>query len=284
MCKMHIFKLKSEINKYIESKKASIKDIGFVPTMGALHRGHLSLVEQSINNNDLTVVSIFVNPTQFDNPEDLEKYPSTVKEDLKVLEDAGVDAVFLPTSEEVYGENVVAEKYDFGNLDKVMEGKHRKGHFDGVATIVKLLFDIVQPNNAYFGEKDFQQLQIIRNMVMQKNLPINIVPCPIVREKDGLAMSSRNVRLPDAHRKEAPFIYKTLQKAAVLSKTKTVSEIQDFVEEQFASNNLLELEYFEIRDEKDLSEVSEFQKDNNYRAFVAVFAENIRLIDNIRLF
>ena len=281
---MHIFKIKEEINDYIVNNKASFSTVGFVPTMGALHAGHISLVENSIKNNEITVVSIFVNPTQFDNPEDLLKYPSTLEEDLTFLDKSGVDVVFLPTTDEIYGGYVVAEKYDFGNLDKVMEGQHRKGHFDGVATIVKLLFDIVKPTNAYFGEKDFQQLQIIRNMVVQKNLPINIIPCAIVREDDGLAMSSRNVRLTKEHRIESPFIYKTIKEASSLSKIKTVSEVIDYVNESFANNELLELEYFEIRDEEDLIEVVEFQTNKSYRAFVAVFAENIRLIDNIRLF
>ena len=283
-CNMRIFKIKEDISGFVADEKAANKTIGFVPTMGALHDGHKSLVDKSIQNNDITVVSIFVNPTQFDNPEDLIKYPSTVEEDVKLLEKAGVDAVFLPTTDGIYGDNVVAEKYDFGNLDKVMEGEHRKGHFDGVATIVKLLFDIVQPTNAYFGEKDFQQLQIIKSMVAQKQLPINIVPCPIVREEDGLAMSSRNVRLKEEYRKEAPFIHKTLTEASSLSKDKTPQEVTDFVVESFKNNPLLKLEYFEIRNEKDLSEVVEFQSGNNYRAFVAVFADNIRLIDNIRLF
>lgn len=280
---MHIFKIKEEISNYID-ENYSLKKVGFVPTMGALHEGHLSLIENSKKDNDITVVSIFVNPTQFDNPEDLKKYPSTLNKDLEALEKIGTDIVFIPTSNEIYGEKVVAEKYSFGNLDKVMEGQHRKGHFDGVATIVKLLFDIVKPTNAYFGEKDFQQLQIIRNMVSQKKLPINIVPCDIVREKDGLAMSSRNVRLSKQHRIEAPFIYETLKKASVLSKSKTLEEIYDFVNESFDNNKLLDLEYFEIREEDNLYEVSDLQLDKKYRAFIAVFAENIRLIDNIRLF
>ena len=281
---MHVFKIKGEISKYITDKTSSIQNIGFVPTMGALHQGHLSLVENSKCNNELTVVSIFVNPTQFDNPDDLKKYPSTVNKDLKILEKAGVDAVFLPSVDEIYGESVVSEKYNFGNLDKVMEGQHRKGHFDGVATIVKLLFDIVQPTNAYFGEKDFQQLQIIKNMVVQNKLPINIIPCAIVREEDNLAMSSRNIRLSEKHRLEAPFIYKILKEASHLSKTKTVSDINKFVIESFSNNDLLDLEYFEIRNELTLSETTDLQEDISHRAFIAVFAENIRLIDNIRLF
>jgi len=281
---MHIFKRKEKISKYIADKMSSIQSIGFVPTMGALHQGHLSLVENAKKDNDLTVVSIFVNPTQFDNPDDLKKYPSTVEHDLKILEKAGVNAVFLPTTNEIYGDNIVAEKYDFGNLDKVMEGKHRIGHFDGVATIVKLLFDIVKPTNAYFGEKDFQQLQIIKNMVVQKKLPIDIVPCAIVREECGLAMSSRNIRLSEKHRSEASFIFRTLQEASTISTTKTIPEINSFVIESFTNNDLLNLEYFEIREEHTLTKAVDFKSNTNYRAFIAVFAENIRLIDNIRLF
>jgi|LGVF01.2.fsa_nt_gb pantoate--beta-alanine ligase len=281
---MHIFNLKKDVKEYIYTKKLENKSIGFVPTMGALHKGHLSLIEKSKNENEITVVSIFVNPTQFDNPDDLEKYPNTIEKDTELIEKHGVDLVFLPTANEIYGDDIIAEKYDFGNLDKVMEGKHRIGHFDGVATIVKLLFDIVQPTNAYFGEKDFQQLQIIKKMVEIKKLSVNIVPCPIVREEDGLAMSSRNVRLSSEHRIKAPFIHQKMKEAAKLSKTKSVSEIYDYINECFANNNLLQLEYFEIRDEKTLSKVTDFQDDNDYMAFVAVFAQNIRLIDNIKLF
>ena len=281
---MYIFNLKKDVKEYIYTKKLENKSIGFVPTMGALHKGHLSLIEKSKNENEITVVSIFVNPTQFDNPDDLEKYPNTIEKDTELIEKHGVDLVFLPTANEIYGDDIIAEKYDFGNLDKVMEGKHRIGHFDGVATIVKLLFDIVQPTNAYFGEKDFQQLQIIKKMVEIKKLSVNIVPCPIVREEDGLAMSSRNVRLSSEHRIKAPFIHQKMKEAAKLSKTKSVSEIYDYINECFANNNLLQLEYFEIRDEKTLSKVTDFQDDNDYMAFVAVFAQNIRLIDNIKLF
>ena len=281
---MHIFKIKGDVSSFISDVKSSNKTVGFVPTMGALHEGHISLVSNSISNNDVTIVSIFVNPTQFDNPDDLIKYPSTVESDLLALKKAGVDAVFLPTTSEIYGDNVIAEKYNFGNLDKVMEGEHRIGHFDGVATIVKILFDIVDPTNAYFGEKDFQQLQIIRSMVAQESLSVKIVPCAIVREKDGLAMSSRNVRLSDEHRKEAPFIFKTIQEASRLSTTKSVEEVQTYVIDSFTKNNFLELEYFEIRDENNLAKVADFQSGVNYRAFIAVFAKHIRLIDNIRLF
>ena len=281
---MHIFKTKEDLSVFINKGKSENKSIGFVPTMGALHNGHLSLVNSSIDNNDITVVSIFVNPTQFDNPEDLLKYPNTVEKDIELLDKEGVTAVFLPTVEVVYGVDIVVEKYDFGNLDTVMEGKYREGHFDGVATIVRILFELVSPTNSYFGEKDFQQLQIVKKMVSQKGLDTNIVSCPIVRENDGLAMSSRNIRLDEIHRQEASFIYSTLQKASGLSKTESLENIKKYVEESFAKNNFMELEYFEIRDEEELRDTNDFQSDTKYRGFVAVTLQNIRLIDNIRLF
>ncbi|MCK5781998.1 MAG: pantoate--beta-alanine ligase [Flavobacteriales bacterium] len=281
---MHIFYSKKEIFDYILLEKSKKSSIGFVPTMGALHDGHMSLVEGSKKENNITVVSIFVNPTQFDNPDDLIKYPITTNNDIALLKQHDVEVVFIPNIEEIYGSNVISEEYSFGNLDKVMEGEHRKGHFDGVATIVKLLFDTVMPDNAYFGEKDFQQLQIIKKMVEIKKLDVNIVACPIVREDDGLAMSSRNVRLTEEHRKEAPIIYKCLKEVSELAKTKSVEELYAFVNELFNNNDLLELEYFEIREINNLSKVTDFQLHNEYRAFIAVFAQNIRLIDNIRLF
>jgi len=281
---MRIFNSKTDIFNYIYTLKSENKTIGFVPTMGALHDGHLSLVNHSINENDFTVVSIFVNPTQFDNQDDLVKYPSNIDKDLELLEKKSVDIVFLPNVEEIYGSSVKSEKFDFGDLDKVMEGEHRIGHFDGVATIVKLLFDTTIPNNAYFGEKDFQQLQIIKKMVDIKQMPVKIIACNIVRESDGLAMSSRNVRLPEEFRQEAPFIYTKLQEVVNLFNSKSVSEIYTFINESFANNKLLDLEYFEIREEKTLSKALVLNDDYSYRAFIAVFAQNIRLIDNIKLF
>ena len=281
---MKIFTNKSDILKKIKSDKAKNLSIGFVPTMGALHVGHISLVKSSLAQNNITVVSIFVNPTQFNNPEDLLKYPITTDKDLELLEKNNVDYVFLPSASEIYSNNIESEKYSFGNLERVMEGEHREGHFDGVATIVKLLFETTIPTRAYFGEKDFQQLQIVKKLVEITGLDLEIVPCAIVRENDGLAMSSRNVRLTSDHRKEAPFIYKVLKEAKVLSKNNSVKYIQSFIEDKFLTNKLLNLEYFEIREENDLSEQLDFQDNKKYRAFIAVYADNIRLIDNIRVF
>jgi len=279
---MKIFKSKSDFKDYISSEKNKGKTIGFVPTMGALHKGHLSLVEKAIKKNDLTVVSIFVNPTQFDNKEDLDKYPKTFEKDVELLESIDCDVLFAPSVSEIYDDNVVSETFDFDGLEHQMEGKFRDGHFDGVGTIVKALFEIVEPNTAYFGKKDFQQLQIIKKLVQKLNLPVKIKGMPIFREKDGLAMSSRNTRLTEEHRKAAPFIHKTLKKARKKIGTKNVIEITEWVRKQFKKHPLLELEYFIIADEKTLQTATEFESKKRYRAFIAVFAGEIRLIDNVR--
>ncbi|MBS9765933.1 MAG: pantoate--beta-alanine ligase [Flavobacteriaceae bacterium] len=257
--------------------------IGFVPTMGALHEGHLSLVERARKENDYVVVSIFVNPTQFDNKEDLIKYPKTLENDLKLLEKVNCDLVFIPEVGEIYAENVVSQHFEFGGLEHQMEGKFRKGHFDGVATIVKKLFEIVTPTNAYFGEKDFQQLQIIKALVKQEQLPITIVPCPIFREQDGLAMSSRNTRLTKEHRAVVPFIYKTLVEAKQKFCTETIKDVEKWVVAQFENQPLLEVEYFTIAEETTLLPAVTKEKGKKYRAFIAVFAGEIRLIDNMEL-
>ncbi|WP_299715483.1 pantoate--beta-alanine ligase [uncultured Tenacibaculum sp.] len=279
---MKIFTSKSDLKSYISSKKEEKKKIGFVPTMGALHQGHMSLVKKSVKKNDVTVVSIFVNPTQFDNKEDLVKYPKTFEEDVKLLESGSCDAVFVPSVDEIYGENIISERFDFDGLEHQMEGKFRDGHFDGVGTIVKALFEIVQPDVAYFGKKDFQQLQIIKKMVEKLKLPIKVKGMPIFREEDGLAMSSRNARLTPGHREAAPFIHKTLKKARKKTGTKNVKEIIEWVENQFKKHPLLELEYFIIADEKTLQTAEDFDTTKRYRAFIAVFAGEIRLIDNVR--
>ncbi len=260
---------------------AKTSRIGFVPTMGALHEGHLSLVEKARKENDYIVVSIFVNPTQFDNKEDLEKYPKTLENDLKLLKKVGCDLAFIPKVEEIYAKNIVSEHFEFGGLEHQMEGKFRKGHFDGVATIVKKLFEIVTPTNAYFGEKDFQQLQIIKALVKQEKMPIHIVPCPIFREKDGLAMSSRNTRLTKEHREVAPFIYETLNKAKQKFQKESVEEVEEWVKKEFETQSLLEMEYFTIAEETTLLPAKTKEKGKKYRAFIAVFAGKIRLIDNV---
>lgn len=279
---MHVFESVKSIKDYINSRREK-NSIGFVPTMGALHQGHLSLVLQAKEENDIVVVSIFVNPTQFDNKEDLQKYPRTTEEDLRLLESVNCDLVFLPSVDEMYEDRLTSEHFDFGGIEFEMEGKFRKGHFDGVGTIVKRFFEIVNPHKAYFGEKDFQQLQIIKKLVTIVDLPIEVIGCEIHREDDGLAMSSRNVRLSEKHRKAAPFIYQTLlavqQKFGIIN----ANEIKQWVEQQFDNNQFLTLEYFEIACEESLKPADECLEKRNYRAFIAVFADDIRLIDNIRL-
>ncbi len=251
--------------------------------MGALHEGHLSLVKAAQKQCDIVVVSIFVNPTQFDRKEDLDHYPSTIEQDKALLKAIDCDVVFIPNVKEMYNTNVKATDYDFDGLDKVMEGAHRRGHFDGVGTIVKKLFDIVAPDYAFFGEKDFQQLQIIRKLVNICQIPVTIVGVPIYRADDGLAMSSRNVRLTPEHRQAAPFIYQTLQEAQQRFKTSSPQEVIDGVYQVFEQHPLLTLEYFSIADENTLLPVKTKENGKHYRGFIAVFAGKIRLIDNIAL-
>jgi len=278
---MKTFSTIHSIQQFISEEKNKGKAIGFVPTMGALHDGHLQLMRRAKNENGLLVVSIFVNPIQFNNPEDLKKYPRGLEKDKALLETVGCDALFAPTVEEMYPEPVT-KKYDFGKLETVMEGAFRKGHFNGVAVVVKKLFEIVSPDKAYFGEKDFQQLAIIQELVRMENLPVQIVPCPIVREKDGLAMSSRNERLTENERKAAPFIYKTLKEAVQLSKRMSPLEVKNWVTAQFAANNVFHLEYFEIANGLNLQPVSAWDKNLGTLGFIAVQLGQVRLIDNIR--
>jgi len=271
-------------NKSLTDELEQINNsIGFIPTMGALHQGHLSLINQAKTENELIVVSIFVNPTQFDKKQDLAKYPRTLEKDLAMLESVNCDIVFVPSIEEMYQDNITASNFDFDGLEFEMEGKHRKGHFDGVGTIVKILFDIVKPAMAYFGEKDFQQLQIIKKLVSKNHIPVKIIGCEIYRENDGLAMSSRNIRLNKTQRKEAPFIFKTLSLAKEKFKTHSISEVVYWVENEFEKNSIFELEYFEIANIETLKSAKRKTKNTTYRAFIAVFAGEIRLIDNIAL-
>lgn len=280
---MIIFNHKSELKDCLLDYKIKNKTIGFVPTMGALHKGHLSLIEAAQKKNDIVVVSIFVNPTQFDKAEDLKEYPKTLENDIKLLESVSCDILFHPSVEEIYSENIISEKFDFDGLEHQMEGKFRDGHFDGVGTIVKTLFEIIEPNKAYFGQKDFQQLQVVKKMVKKHQLPVKVIGCPIFREEDGLAMSSRNIRLTEAQRTAAPFIYKILKKVEKKFNTKEISEINKWVEKKFKKQPLLELEYFTIADEKELKTAKKKKPKKKYRAFIAVFAGEIRLIDNIGL-
>ncbi len=280
---MNIFTNKQELKSYLATQKEKNQSVGFVPTMGALHEGHLSLIKKAKKKNDIVVVSIFVNPTQFDNKEDLVKYPKTLENDTKLLESVSCNVLFFPSVEEIYAENVTSEKFDFDGLEHQMEGKFRDGHFDGVGTIVKTLFEIVEPKRAYFGQKDFQQLQIIKKMVNKNRLPVKIKGCPIFREKDGLAMSSRNTRLTKEQRKIAPFIYKTLKKVRRKFGTENANTINEWVANQFKKQSLLDLEYFTIAEEKTLETIENKESNKKYRAFIAVYADKIRLIDNIRL-
>ena len=272
--------------KSLQQKIKSLENgtlIGFVPTMGALHEGHLSLVEKAKKENDIVVVSIFVNPTQFDNADDLTNYPKTLEKDLSLLKAANCDIVFTPTPEEIYADNIQSQSFDFDGLEFQMEGKFRAGHFNGVGTIVERLFKVVKPHKAYFGEKDFQQIQIIRKMVQKRKLTVQIISCPIHREKDGLAMSSRNTRLTTAQRAAAPFIYETLKKAKTLFGTKNAAEVIKWVENEFKNHPLFNVEYVEIADEETLLPVETKNSTKKYRAFIAVFAGKVRLIDNISL-
>lgn len=279
---MIILRNSEELKTWIETHKNSGKTIGFVPTMGALHEGHISLVRQSKSENDLTIVSVFVNPTQFNNPEDLEKYPRTEEADAQLLEQAGVDVVFFPAVKTIYPEDQISESFDFQGIENQMEGKFRPGHFNGVATVVQKFFEIVQPDRAYFGEKDFQQLRIIQELVKQNHLPLQIVPVAIMRETDGLAMSSRNTRLSPEMRKESPKIYQILQEAKIFLKSNSIQATKEFVSNAF-SKTKLKLEYFEIADESTLESVSDYTETKQIRGFIAVFADDIRLIDNISL-
>lgn len=282
---MEIYSKRQQIAEAIEGLKAKMKTIGLVPTMGALHEGHLQLVKRALNENDAVVVSIFVNPTQFNNPTDLEKYPRTLDNDVKLLQSLSDTQilVYAPTVKDMYGENPVSEQFDYDGLEYEMEGKFRQGHFDGVGTVVKRFFEIVKPHHAYFGEKDFQQLQIIKKLVEKHHIPVNIVGCKIQRETDGLAMSSRNTRLKPEYRKAAPFIYKTLKAAKTHFGTKSANEVTEWVENQFKEQDLLELEYFIISETETLKPVKRKVGNKDYRAFIAVYADDIRLIDNIAL-
>ncbi|MGY5849139.1 pantoate--beta-alanine ligase [Salegentibacter sp. F14] len=281
---MQIFKEKESLQTAVSQLKSEGKTLGLVPTMGALHEGHLSLVQNALKICDQVAVSIFVNPTQFNNPQDLEKYPRGLQQDINLLESLNPDIwVFAPTAQELYGDDVISKEFDFGTMGKVMEGEFRAGHFDGVGTVVKLLFEIVKPHKAFFGQKDFQQLQIIRKLTEDEKLPVEIIGCPILREPNGLARSSRNELLDPIQRENASLIHQTLLKARELFGTKSVKYITDWVNAQFKNHPVLKLEYFEIADASTLKKINRKRKDQDCRAFIAVYAGEVRLIDNIAL-
>ena len=281
---MQIFKEKEALQTAVSKLKSQGKTLGLVPTMGALHKGHLSLVENAEKVCDQVLVSIFVNPTQFNNPQDLEKYPRGLQKDIDLLESLNPNLwVFAPTAYELYGDNIISEEFNFGSLGEVMEGKFRAGHFDGVGTVVKMLFEIVKPHKAFFGQKDYQQLQIIRKLTKVQNLPVEVVGCPILREPNGLARSSRNELLDPTQRENASFIHQTLLKSKELFGTKSVNYITDWVNAQFENHPFLKLEYFEIADASTLKKINRKRKGQEYRAFIAAYAGEVRLIDNLAL-
>lgn len=269
-----------ELRRALGSRDRS--GIGFVPTMGALHAGHRSLVERARRECATVVVSVFVNPTQFNDKTDLKNYPRTPEADLRLLEEVGADYVFMPSVEEVYPEPDT-RTFDFGMIDKVMEGATRPGHFNGVAQVVSRLFDLVKPAKAYFGEKDFQQIAVIREMVRQLRIPVEIIPCPIVRGEDGLALSSRNTLLDTDHRTAAPYIYKVLKAAVEKSHQTTPDQLAAWVTAQVESNPLLKVIYFQAVDAATMQQVRTWEESPVIQGCIAVQAGDIRLIDNIKL-
>lgn len=280
---MNVYNFIVDIQRFVEEKHNLGLKVGFVPTMGALHEGHISLINRAKKENDIVVCSVFVNPIQFNNPADLEKYPRTPEKDIEKLEQAGCDAVFMPTAEEMYP-NKVEDHYDFGDIEHVMEGACRPGHFNGVAIVVRKLFEIVNPNKAYFGEKDFQQLAIIKKMVRDLNMNLEIVPCPIVREIDGLAMSSRNVRLNEAERAIAPKIFATLNDSIRKKDAMSPSEMKKYTLDKYAEIKEFDVEYVEITDEINLKSLENWNECDHARIFVALQLGPVRLIDNVRIF
>ena len=269
-----------ELRRALGSRNRS--GIGFVPTMGALHAGHRSLVERARRECATVVVSVFVNPTQFNDKTDLKNYPRTPEADLRLLEEVGADYVFMPSVEEVYPEPDT-RTFDFGMIDKVMEGATRPGHFNGVAQVVSRLFDLVKPAKAYFGEKDFQQIAVIREMVRQLRIPVEIIPCPIVRGEDGLALSSRNTLLDTDHRTAAPYIYKVLKAAVEKSHQTTPDQLAAWVTAQVESNPLLKVIYFQVVEAATMQQVRTWEESPAIQGCIAVQAGDIRLIDNIKL-
>lgn len=281
---MQVFYSFNALDKALASQKTQNTTIGFVPTMGALHPGHLSLIDFALRENELAIVSIFINPTQFNNASDFDKYPRTVESDLNQLKSYSQKVlVFVPEVKDIYPNGLLSQAFDFGGIENEMEGKFRPGHFDGVGTVLKSFFKLIKPTKAYFGEKDFQQLQIVKKLVEIEAFPIHIIACPIYREPNGLAMSSRNKRLTKSQFEAAAVIYKTLKTVKNDFGIKSVQEIAQWVENEFKNNEFLKLEYFEIAEETSLKSISEKENNKKHRAFIAVFAGEVRLIDNIAL-
>lgn len=277
---MRVVKTISELKSLISGYKQENKTVGLVPTMGALHAGHKSLVDRARKENDIVVVSVFVNPTQFNNKQDLATYPRTEERDCALLEAAGCDVVFMPAVEEVYPEPD-NRQFDLGAVAEVMEGAHRPGHFNGVAQIVSKLFGFVEPDRAYFGEKDFQQIAVIRKMVQLEGFKLQIVACPIKREDDGLALSSRNVRLTAEQRQLAPNIYRVLKESCNFAKSHTVAETEKFVVDSLNALPQMEVEYYSIVDALTMQPVSDWADTDGITGCITVYCGEVRLIDNI---
>ena len=279
---MEIIRRVSRLREATEKAKSEGRKVGLVPTMGALHAGHISLIERARQENDVVVVSVFVNPTQFNNPDDLRTYPRTEEADCEKLRAAGVDIAFIPTVEEVYPEPDT-RVFDLGPVGEVMEGAMRPGHFNGVAQVVSRLFRMVNPDRAYFGEKDFQQISVIRRMVELEGMELEIVPCPIVRESDGLALSSRNVRLSAHQREVAPNIHRILSESVKLAPSMPVADVKAKVIDAINAYPEMEVEYYEIVNPVDMQPISEWsQAGNEAVGCVTVYLGDVRLIDNIK--
>lgn len=277
---LRVFKDKLALSAFLSDKSK----VGFVPTMGALHNGHVSLIKLSVNQCQVTVCSIFVNPAQFNDKNDLLNYPRTTEKDLTLLEEAGCDVVFIPEVEEIYPPNLSMQNYDFGAIEKVMEGEHRPGHFNGMANVVQRLFDIVKPNVAFFGEKDFQQLCVVKQLVKLLDLPIRIVPGAIVREDDGLAMSSRNMLLTSLERTQASGIYNTLLQIKNRSNTSNPQELLEFAVENFKKYPLIKPEYIQFAYADNLENLTLLDKSRSVMLFIAVKLGKVRLIDNMLIY
>ncbi|RLD60102.1 MAG: pantoate--beta-alanine ligase [Bacteroidetes bacterium] len=280
---MKVFSTVDEIKNHLKKIKEDGKTIGFVPTMGALHEGHLSLIREAKNDSSYVVSSIFVNPDQFTNKEDLAKYPRNEKADIALLEKEKCDVLFLPSVKEIYPETNEIN-FDFGNLDKVMEGEFRPGHFQGVARVVKRLFEIIEPQKAFFGMKDYQQMVIIHKLTKDYNLGVEIIPCPTQREENQLAMSSRNERLSKQGKQEASLIYQALKMAKIQAGYMPIPELKHAVERRVNKSKSLELEYFEIVDMYSLKSLNSWGGNKNVIACIAVNVGDVRLIDNMILF
>jgi pantoate--beta-alanine ligase len=278
---MEVFKTKKEAVHFSASLLKKGKSIGFVPTMGALHQGHLELVKKAKSENDVAITSIFVNPTQFNNPEDLKKYPRMPEVDMQLLQSVHCDALFMPEVEEMYATGDVPLAMHLGLLESVMEGAFRPGHFKGVITVVDKLFNIVQPTEAYFGEKDFQQLAVIRFMAKKLHPQLSVTGCPTIREADGLAMSSRNLRLTPLERQNAPIIFNSMMDARAWKAKMNVKEIIEAVIQRIDAVQGFKTEYFEIVNTSTLQSIVEWNEKENLRACIAVNTSTVRLIDNI---